>query len=116
MSEFAPGSNTPTTLSGLKDPMRWRSIPVAVSLWSMAALAPVSEFAAGSGTPTTLSGLINPFALAFDSSGNLYVTNYNGSHSGIVSQFAPGSTAPTATFSGLSGPEVWRSTVAATSM
>ena len=36
----------------------------------------VSEFAPGSTTPTaTLTGLNDPFALAFDSSGNLYVAN-----------------------------------------
>ena len=36
----------------------------------------VSEFAPGSTTPTaTLTGLNYPDALAFDSSGNLYVAN-----------------------------------------
>ena len=36
----------------------------------------MSKFAPGSTTPTaTLTGLNCPFALAFDSSGNLYVAN-----------------------------------------
>ena len=39
----------------------------------------VSEFAPGSTTPTaTLTGLNYPGALAFDSSGNLYVANEAG--------------------------------------
>ena len=62
----------------------------------------VSEFAPGSTTPTTtLTELNNPFfpnenpwALAFDGSGNLYVANLG---NGTVSKFAPGSTTPTAT-------------------
>ena len=54
-------------------------------------------------TPTaTLIGLNDPSALAFDSSGNLYVANSN---NGTVSKFAPGSTTPTATLTGLSNPK-----------
>ena len=45
--------------------------------------------------------MTDPHALAFDSSGNLFVTN---EHWYTVSQFAPGSTTPTGTFTGLSGP------------
>ena len=60
----------------------------------------VSEFAPGSTTPTaTLTGLNDPDALAFDSSGNLYVANWR--RHGTVSEFAPGSTTPTATLTGL---------------
>ena len=40
-------------------------------------------------------------ALAFDASGNLYVANYG---NGTVSEFAPGSTTPTATLTGLNDP------------
>ena len=48
----------------------------------------MSEFAPGSTTPTaTLSGLNNPYSLAFDSSGNLYVANSAGG-SNTVSEFA----------------------------
>ena len=43
-----------------------------------------------------------PEALAFDTSGNLYVANYGNN---TVSKFAPGSTTPTATLTGLSGPD-----------
>ena len=54
-------------------------------------------------TPTAiLIGLNDPSALAFDSSGNLYVANSN---NGTVSKFAPGSTTPTATLNGLSNPK-----------
>ena len=64
----------------------------------------MSEFAPGSTTPTaTLTGLTHPDALAFDSSGNLYVANCSGSNT--VSEFAPGSTTPTATLTGLNDPE-----------
>ena len=59
----------------------------------------MSEFAPGSTTPTaTLTGLNDPDALAFDSSGNLYVANDGND---TVSEFAPGSTTPTATLTGL---------------
>ena len=62
----------------------------------------MSEFAPGSTTPTaTLTGLDYPEALAFDSSGNLYVAN---AVSDTVSEFAPGSTTPTATLTGLDDP------------
>jgi hypothetical protein len=53
-------------------------------------------------TPTaTLTGLGAPTGLAFDSSGNLFVSNYS---SNTVSEFAPGSTTPTATLTGLYRP------------
>ncbi len=53
-------------------------------------------------TPTaTLTGLDAPDGLAFDSSGNLFVSNYSNN---TVSEFAPGSTTPTATLTGLYGP------------
>ena len=41
------------------------------------------------------------FALAFDGSGNLYAANYG---TNTVSKFAPGSTTPSATLTGLDGP------------
>ena len=48
-----------------------------------------------SSTPSaTLTGVTAPAALAFDGSSNLFVSNYN---LGTVSEFAPGSTIPTAT-------------------
>ncbi|WP_395752862.1 IPT/TIG domain-containing protein [Prosthecobacter sp.] len=43
---------------------------------------------------TTLTGLASPRALAFDSSGNLFVANSNDN---TVSKFAPGTTVPSAT-------------------
>ena len=51
-------------------------------------------------------------ALAFDGSGNLYVADYLGN---TVSKFAPGSTTPSATLTGLNDPVLWPSTAAATS-
>ena len=49
----------------------------------------------------TLTGLNGPVALAFDSSGNLYVANR---YSDTVSKFAPGATTPSATLTGLNVP------------
>ena len=43
-----------------------------------------------------------PIALAFDASGNLFVAN---SGDNTVSEFAPGSTTPTATLTGLNDPD-----------
>ena len=104
MSEFAPGSTTPTaTLTGL-------SCPAALAFDSSGNLYVANyrgehgeRVRPGSTTPTaTLTGLSNPIALAFDSSGNLYVANYGND---TVSEFAPGSTTPTATLTGLSDPD-----------
>jgi ligand-binding sensor domain-containing protein len=50
---------------------------------------------------TTFTGLNAPDGLAFDSSGDLFVSNYSGN---TVSEFAPGHTTPTATLTGLFGP------------
>ena len=44
----------------------------------------------------------DPVALAFDSSGNLYVANQDGN---TVSKFAPGSTTASATLTGLNRPD-----------
>ena len=53
-------------------------------------------------TPSmTLTGLKSPWALAFDSSGSLYVANFDGN---TVSRFAPGSVTPTATLTGVQAP------------
>ena len=57
-------------------PSPWPSTPAATSTWPTNGNGTVSEFAPGSTTPTaTLTGLNDPYALAFDSSGNLYVAN-----------------------------------------
>ena len=62
----------------------------------------MSKFAPGSTTASaTLTGLNLPYALAFDSSGNLYVANYG---SNTVSKFAPGSTTASTTLTGLNEP------------
>ena len=67
----------------------------------------VSEFAPGSTIPTaTLTGLDVPVALAFDSSGDLFVANSEGgSTAGSVSEFAPGGITPIATLIGGRHPE-----------
>ena len=68
----------------------------------------VSKFVPGSTTPSaTLTGLSGPDALAFDSSGNLYVASYYGDgpdNNSTVSKFAPGSTTPSAILTGLKFP------------
>ena len=63
----------------------------------------VVKFASGSTTvsATYSAGLNDPDALAFDSSGNLYVANLLGN---TVSEFAAGSTTVFATLTGLNEP------------
>ena len=58
-------------------PTPWPSTAAATSTWPTATgNGTVSKFAPGSTTPSaTLTGLSNPYALAFDGSGNLYVAN-----------------------------------------
>jgi sugar lactone lactonase YvrE len=103
VSIFAPGATTPTaTLPG----------GTALAFFDgnlyVANVDTVSEFAPGTTTPSaTLTGLNDATALAFDSSGNLFVANgrsgYN-SDGTTVSEFAPGATTPTATLTGLDLP------------
>ena len=64
----------------------------------------MSVFDPGSTKPNgTLTGLDGPYAMAFDSSGDLFVANQSNS---TVSEFAAGSssTKPAATFTGFNGP------------
>ncbi|HEY5311398.1 MAG TPA: autotransporter-associated beta strand repeat-containing protein, partial [Pirellulales bacterium] len=71
----------------------------------------VSEFGSGSTTvpiATYSAGLSTPAGMVFDSSGNLYVANFEGVGSGTVTEFAPGSTTPSATYTtgaGRPGPD-----------
>ena len=111
VSVFAPNATTPT--STLTEP----SSPQALAIDASGNIyvgndTTVSVFAPGSTTPTrTLTGLNSPSAMAFDSRGTLYVANFGqqtvaapeGSGT-TVSVFAPGSTTPNATLTGLSGP------------
>jgi len=103
VSEFAPGSTTPTaTLTGLSDPLALTFDGHGNLFVANGGNGTVSEFTAGSTTPTaTLSGLSQPDALAFDAHGDLFVANDG---NGTVSEFAPGGTTSTATLTGLSGP------------
>jgi hypothetical protein len=103
VSEFAPGSTTPTAhITGL-------DVPVALACDAQGNLFvcnevanTVSEFAPGQSHPTaTLTGLDVPFDLAFDSHGNLFVANLEAN---TISEFAPGHTTPTATLSGVASP------------
>jgi hypothetical protein len=61
-----------------------------------------APFALSTTPVETLTGLDFPYDLAFDASGDLYVTN---TQAGTVSKFAPGATTPSATLTGLDYPE-----------
>ena len=77
VSEFAPGSTTPTaTLTGLNG-ARALAFDARGNLFvANFNGTTVSEFAPGSTAPTaTLTGLNDPIALAFDAQGNLFVAN-----------------------------------------
>ncbi len=74
----------------------------------------VAEFTPGATEPTAvLTGIGIPDALAFDSNDNLYVANGGYIIAGFpnviagttISEFAPGSTTPTATLTGLNSPD-----------
>ena len=99
VSEFAPGTVTPSaTLGGLSQP--WAlAFDGSGNLYVANYSGTVSEFTPGATAPTTtLSGLTPPYslnfvswsaipyALAFDSSGNLYVANLGNN---TVNTFAP---------------------------
>ena len=62
-----------------------------------------TPFPAIAGPIATLRGLTAPVALAVSSSGDLYVANYSAN---TVSRFAPGSTLPTVTLTGLHFPRL----------
>ena len=97
MSGFAYGSTTPTsTLTGLDDPdaLAFNSSG-DLYVANDTALGTVSVFTLVGTTPiATFTGLTDPDALAFDSTGDLFVANEG---AGTVSEFTPGSTAPTGT-------------------
>ena len=117
VEEFAPGSTVPTnTFSGLVTPTAMAcdaSGDLFVLDSGAGSNGTVYEFAAGSNSPTaTLTGPSDyPVALACDSLGDLYVLNCpspgssSGPNGASVSMFAAGSTTPTATLSGLIGPQ-----------
>lgn len=66
----------------------------------------IYEFAPGGGTPSLFaSGLAQPFALAFNAAGNLFVSNIGtGGTTGTVDEIAPGGGSPTPVLTGLAGP------------
>ena len=86
MSEFAPGSTTPTvTLTGLDGPIAL-VFDSRGNLFVANQNATVSEFSPGSTTPiATLSGLSRPIALAVDVRSNTFVANAG---TDTVSEFA----------------------------
>jgi autotransporter-associated beta strand protein len=98
VSEFAPGSSTPsTTFTGLGKPTALALDASGNLFVANTGNNTVSEFASGNTTPTkTLTGtyLDEPDALALDASGNLYVANWLHSTSSgpMVNMFAPGTT------------------------
>ena len=108
VSEFAPGSTTPTaTLTGLN----WSRRPgVRLQRQPLRGQQRRARPRRNHGERVRTGehhAHRHPYraeravALAFDSSGNLYVANGAGT---TVSEFAPGSTTPTATLTGLNDP------------
>ena len=60
------------------------------------------QLLSGTTLSETLTGLNQPDAMAFDSSGDLFVTNSGGN---TVTEYAPGSDTPSAILNGLLGPD-----------
>jgi sugar lactone lactonase YvrE len=80
-----------------------RGADVNIDTSSIPAVVGATHDALATTPSATLTGLNNPDALAFDSSGDLYVANFVAS--GTVSEFAPGATTPSATLTGLGAPD-----------
>jgi DNA-binding beta-propeller fold protein YncE len=59
----------------------------------------VVEFPAGETSPSRIIGGLNPYGVAVDSAGNLYVENYN-TTAAFVSVYPPGATEPSTEFGG----------------
>ena len=117
VSKFAPGATTPSaTISGFNWPNDLAVDSSGNLFVANSGDSTVSMVAPGAITPSaTLTGLNFPVALAVDSSGNLFVANgffnytgnlfvINGFYGNTVSKFAPGSTTPSATLTGLNQP------------
>jgi len=96
IKEFAPGSTVPTrTLTGLKSGAGDLVFDQMGNLYVCDGSV-VSVFAPGSTTPTAeLTGLTDPFALAVDSKGDLFVLDRE---LNTIFEFKPGSTKPSASF------------------
>jgi hypothetical protein len=68
----------------------------------------ITEYSSWSDSPIVTipasAGLVNPWTMTLDASGNLYVANLT--LAGSVMEFAPGSTTPSRTITGLEGPDI----------
>jgi sugar lactone lactonase YvrE len=75
--------------------------PITLSPVTTSGYSSVSAFAYGAGVALTTTGLNEPYGMAFDASGNLYVTNFG---SGTVYKYAGGTGTPTSFITGLTDP------------
>jgi sugar lactone lactonase YvrE len=59
----------------------------------------VTEYKPGATKPSTImtDGVTDPHGIAFDHSGNMYISNYLGSYEGYVAVYAPGHKSPSRT-------------------
>lgn len=106
---YAPGTTTPAySISGLSNYcIETMTADQAGNVYlansgSLSGGGSVLVYAHGSTTPsyTITNGITNPFVMAVDASGNLYVTNWTEtttSQASSVSAYAPGATNPTYT-------------------
>jgi sugar lactone lactonase YvrE len=102
VTKFAPGVTKNTQFSPTQTGPDGLAFDSAGNLYLAYQVGFVSKFLPGGGS-VTLTCLYSPAAPVFDAAGNLYVSYFTSN--GALVSFAPGTTTPSAVYSGVSGPD-----------